>query len=623
MKNIRYHRKSQVIDCNQSSDKKTTDRRLTGTEVEPQVEIQTVNIERFLVSDKDESSDGKSKSNYLRSTDFLKSRINELEQALKEEILLRESIDVENDLLKTELANTIRNRSLESPDEHAGRQARSASYVRLHGLSQRKASDNENEDKADRHANKALRSAMEEAKEACLRNNALEDEVDQLKARLQASELRCSKVDGLVEELVSKNEQLMAESEELEKKIREHIVLDKQEDFNIRQLIDTIDRLKLENEDLHSRLRQRQDIEADGRIEKANEELRKKDEAIASLKSRLLLAEDELPAVSMSTSPSEFQRLLQGIHQMLVSTLETVTKGSILGRIKPTSNRHSSMQILLLELKTVVTSIASETSLLVQREANQSKKIKMFEENHEKMLTNLENLERELKTYKAKEKDYLTKLEQMEADLARLETLTQSDQGYSISPEMISYLEDKLQLQTSVAQIYRGLLEKVLEILPDKMSSLVSDLAQNLIDQATMAIDQQFADVPPTDSHSDFENEANMLHHEQQAANDYLVNQSLLRSQMEDLERQLNAMLHNSKITFRLLTENQRKSETIDMEAMRLTRPKSSYLNKAIDEIRPSTPVSEQYYRSEQFHESKSDFALLKSKLQEIKSKLI
>ena len=86
-------------------------------------------------------------------------------------------------------------------------------------------------------------------------------------------------------------------------------------------------------------------------------------------------------------------------------------------------------------------------------------------------------------------------MEQMEAGLAILETRSQSksESDYNVSPEMIAYLENKRHIQNSVPQIYRGLLEKV---LPSNMSSVVSDLAQNLIDHATLTIEHQTFGLP-------------------------------------------------------------------------------------------------------------------------------
>ena len=296
----------------------------------------------------------------------------------------------------------------------------------------------------------------------------------------------------------------------------------------------------------------------------------------------------------------------------------------MLGHIRQSANRLSSLQILLLELRSLATSIASEASLLVQREANQAKKIGLLEENHDKMISNLESLERELRSCKIKEREYLTKLEQMEADLARLETQSQSqiDAEYVVSPEMVNYLETNLQMQTSVSQIYRGLLEKVLQVVPAKLSSLVSDLAQNMIDQATLTIEEQFVNLTAA-SHPGTEKDwQESLQHRREAIENYSKNQAELRSEMEDLEAQLEAILQTSKVSQRVLLENQKKDEDLVLGVMRLTRPKSSYLYKTQEERRPKTPVQD-FYASEAFSDSKTDFSLLKSKLKEIKSKLI
>ena len=308
----------------------------------------------------------------------------------------------------------------------------------------------------------------------------------------------------------------------------------------------------------------------------------------------------------------------------MASTLENITKGSKLGHIKQSTNKVTSIQILLLELKNIATSISSESSLLLQKEANLSRKNNILTENHDKMIINLENLERELRNHVIKERDYLTKLEQMEADLARLENNSQSQgEDYLISSETVHYLETNLQIQTSVSQIYRGLLEKVLQVVPSTMSSLVSELAQNLIDQATLNIEEEVTNLkygPLVESDKDWQasfdqrRETIALHSNRQA---------ILRGEMDELENDLEKMLQTSKISQQVFLESQRKNEDRDLAAMRLARPKSSYFYKQPSERRPKTPVSDNFYSSEQFNDSRTDFALLKSKLKEIKNKII
>lgn len=271
----------------------------------------------------------------------------------------------------------------------------------------------------------------------------------------------------------------------------------------------------------------------------------------------------------------------------------------------------------------MATSIASEASLLVQRDSNQSKKISSLEENAEELLASVKNLERELRNHKIKEKEYLFKLEQMEADLARLETLSQSqEEEVAVNPELAAYLETSLQTQTAVAQIYRSLLEKVLQVVPSKMSAVVSDLAQNLIDQATMAVEEQtIGMLPSAKSMTDKDWQEN-LSFKREAIENYSRRQAELRSEMADLESQLEALIQTNKISQKVLLEHHQKNEDLTMAAMRLTRPKESYLYKSQEERRPRSPL-QAFVTSEHFGESSADFALLKSKLKEIKSKLI
>lgn len=312
------------------------------------------------------------------------------------------------------------------------------------------------------------------------------------------------------------------------------------------------------------------------------------------------------------------------MHQTLTSTLETLTKGSLLGHIRHSANKPSSSQIILLELKSLATSIASEASLFVQRDGNQSKKLATLEDSNEELLASVKNLERELRNHKIKEKEYLLKLEQMEADLARLETLSQSQaEEAAVSPELAAYLETSLQTQTSVAQIYRSLLEKVLQVVPAKMSAVVSDLAQNMIDQATMAVEEQTITITagPTNSMNDKDWQDN-LEMKREAIENYSRKQAELRSEMADLESQLEALVQTNKISQKVLLEHHQKNEDLAMSAMRLTRPKSSYLYKSQEDRRPRSPM-QAFTTSENFGESSADFALLKSKLKEIKSKLI
>lgn len=299
-----------------------------------------------------------------------------------------------------------------------------------------------------------------------------------------------------------------------------------------------------------------------------------------------------------------------------------MTKGSLLGQVRHSANKPTSVQILLLELRTLATTIASEASLLVQRDSNQSKKIATLEENHDKLLASVENLERELRSQRIKEREYLLKLEQMEVDLARLETFSQSKSEDVVSPELAAYLETNLQTQTSVSQIYRGLLEKVLQVVPAKMSSVVSDLAQNMIDQATLAVEEQTINMSqPSKEISDRDWRENLTIR-REAIESYSMKQTELREHMADLESQLEALVQTYKVSQRVLLEHHQKNEDIAMSAMRLTRPKSSYQFKAQEERRPITPV-QTVTVGEQLGESSADFALLKSKLQQIKSKII
>ena len=295
----------------------------------------------------------------------------------------------------------------------------------------------------------------------------------------------------------------------------------------------------------------------------------------------------------------------------------------MLGHIKHATTRYSSVQVLLLELRTLATSIASEASLLVQREANHSKKIVLLEDNQDKMISTLEHLERDLRTNKVKEREYLTKLEQMEADLARFETLSQSqEENNSNSPEMVQYRETRLQIQTSESQIYRGLLERVLQVVPSNMSSLVSDLTQNLIHQATLSIEEQFLNMNPIANFASDKDWQDSLRKRRETIKTISKRQAVLRSEMEDLEKELEVMLSTNKISQKVILENQKKNEDLDMAAMRLTRPTASYLHKQVEE-KQTTPTASHFYKSEQFGDSKTDFAMLKSKIKEIKSKLI
>lgn len=319
----------------------------------------------------------------------------------------------------------------------------------------------------------------------------------------------------------------------------------------------------------------------------------------------------------------EGHRQLQGLHHTLSSILEALTKGSLLGQIRHSGNKPTSGQILLLELRTLATSIASEASLLVQRDTNHSKKLASLEDHNEELLTSVKNLERELRNHKIKEKEYLLKLEQMEADLARLETISQSQiEEEVVSPELAAYLETSLQTQTSVAQIYRTLLEKVLQVVPAKMSSVVSDLAQNMIDQATLTVEEQALNIAtPAKSLTDREWQENLVF-KREAIENISRRQAELRSEMADLESQLEALVQTNKISQRVLLEHHQKNEDLAMSAMRLTRPKSSYLYQTQEDRRPRSPM-QNFATSETVGESSAEFALLKSKLKEIKSKII
>lgn len=573
------------------------------------VEYQTINIEQFMPVD----------SKRRPMTDHR--RLLELELALRNEMLLRESLSAENESLRSELLNCQVSSSSADPLRDGGQLRQSSgSYVRLHGKINQKTNEKHEDDGT---RNQSVAGVIDQNYKMNDKVEELSEQLEIMENKLSAAEERAAIAERLAEELSNKNTEILDEAQLLEDKIRVHLEDDKKDDANIEKLFESIDQLKQENEHLQKRLADYEENPSD----RFRKEIADRDSKIRSLIGKISKMEDEGQDHSQSTpissSSSELQKLLHNIHQLLASTLDTITMGSMLGRIRQQSNRHPSFQIMLLELRTMATSIASETSLLVQKDANQAKKIKLYEENHEKMINNLENLEKELKSQRTKEKEYLFKLEQMEADLARLETGSQSksETEYNVSPEMIAYLENKLQIQTSVSQIYRGLLEKVLEVLPSNMSTLVSDLAQHLIDHATLTIEHQTLGLPTGQAQED-----DWEYVEEQKREAFLESsekQAYLRNEINELERSLEAMLHNSKISQKQLTENQRKSENIDMEAVRLTRPKSSYLHKRQEDQRPITPVSDHFYRSEAFGDSKTDFALLKSKLMEIKSKII
>ncbi len=333
----------------------------------------------------------------------------------------------------------------------------------------------------------------------------------------------------------------------------------------------------------------------------------------------------------------EIARHLASLNQILLNSLTRLNrsegvalKNSLSQSVKTNAEGSSSFIIQILELKSIATALVAESEILQQRSTNHHRNIKELEDMNERLVGNLEGLEKEISEYKNKEKQYIGRIEKLELEIDNIEDLCaqtekiathlQGEEQIQLPREDVAqYLENQLNRQTVQSHIYRALLDRVISTLGPNVASAVDELQKNMMENEAIQEAEASENIYLEDWQSAVDRQTLKILSKSKQEHELAI-------EREELERKLDeeiSAVRGAPGSGSLWVS--KRGEAANTEALRLNRPLSSYQQRDQTGRASTSPSSsgQEIQDNIQTIASRSDFSALKNKLKEIKTKLL
>lgn len=300
-----------------------------------------------------------------------------------------------------------------------------------------------------------------------------------------------------------------------------------------------------------------------------------------------------------------------------------------------------SEDILALEIKALSIEIASEVEALMGRDGKTSKKTAMLETSNNDLLIRLTQLTEELKISRSNEERLKSQLRLMENEfqdiekMANLEesrdqngsTTTQKEGNMDYS-EVVAFFEEKMALEAQEKQVYKELLDKLKPALGDDIPNLLDQLGKTLTELAGTRVQSEVLqsqikqESARDNSKEDWCKKISTI---KEGLQDMNSREQSLLGLKTDLELKLDGLLDDFSKSSKGLRTGQQDSAGFAARRLLPPTPDSQaqgshdFFGSGFDPNSLTHPVP----NISESNTQTADFAMLKVKLSEIKSRLV